>query len=196
MNWLTSSVPGMGLVLLSFDPVLADIARDHSEDMGLQHYFAHMNPAGQNPTARGTAAGYSCRKNYGSYYTNGIAENLFLNNLYSSVTYYSNRETVYHWNTPEAIAQITVAGWMNSSGHRENILARPLTAKVSGLRLHLKRCISPKIFADRILSSPYARVYRDIEPDRFPFTDCDCFWQIRATVNALMSDINTIRPGF
>jgi len=29
---------------------------------------------------------------------------------------------VYHWNSPEAIAQTTVAGWMNSSGHRENIL--------------------------------------------------------------------------
>jgi uncharacterized protein YkwD len=113
---------GSGLSALRFDPVLADIARKHSEDMGLQHYFAHMNPAGQNPTARGTAAGYNCRKTYGSYYQYGIAENLFLNNLYSSATYYSNRETVYHWNTPEAIAQITVAGWMNSSGHRENIL--------------------------------------------------------------------------
>lgn len=111
-----------GLGSLSFDPALAGIARNHSEDMAAQHYFAHMNPGGQDPTARGTAAGYSCRKNYGLYYTYGIAENLFLNNLYSSATFYSNRETVYHWNSPEAIAQITVAGWMNSTGHRENIL--------------------------------------------------------------------------
>ena len=107
---------------LSFDPALADIARKHSGDMAAQHYFAHMNPAGQDPTSRATAAGYICRKNYGSYYTYGIAENLFQNNLYSSATFYSNRETVYHWNSPEAIAQTTVAGWMNSSGHRENIL--------------------------------------------------------------------------
>jgi len=111
-----------GLSALRFDPVLADIARKHSGDMAKQHYIAHVNPAGQNPTARGNAAGYTCRKDYGSYYTYGIAENLFQNNLYSSATYFSNRETVYDWNSPEAIAQITVAGWMNSSGHRENIL--------------------------------------------------------------------------
>lgn len=111
-----------GLGSLRFDPALADIARKHSEDMAAQNYFAHVNPAGQNPTARGTAAGYTCRKNYGSYYTYGIAENLFQNYLYSSATYYSNRETVYDWNSPGEIAQTTVAGWMNSSGHRENIV--------------------------------------------------------------------------
>ncbi len=90
--------------------------------MAAQDYFAHVNPAGQNPTARGVSAGYTCRKNYGSYYTYGIAENLFQNNLYSSATYYSNRETVYAWNSAEEIAQTTVGGWMNSSGHRENIV--------------------------------------------------------------------------
>jgi uncharacterized protein YkwD len=111
-----------GLGALQFDPALADIARNHSEDMAAQDYFAHVNPAGQDPTARGIAAGYSCRKNYGSYYTYGLAENLFQNNLYSSATYYSNRTTVYSWTSPEEIAQSSVAGWMNSSGHRENIL--------------------------------------------------------------------------
>jgi len=111
-----------GLGSLSVDPALADIARKHSEDMAARHFFSHTNPAGQNPTARGEAAGYLCRKNYGSYYTYGIAENLFQNNLYSAATFYSNRETVYHWNTMEDIAQVTVGGWMNSSGHRENIL--------------------------------------------------------------------------
>ena len=111
-----------GLASLRFDPALADIARKHSEDMAAQDYFAHVNPAGQNPTARGISAGYTCRKDYGSYYTYGIAENLFQNNLYSSATYYSNRETVYDWNSAEEIAQTTVGGWMNSSGHRENIV--------------------------------------------------------------------------
>jgi uncharacterized protein YkwD len=110
------------LASLSFDPALAAIARKHSEDMAAQNYFAHVNLAGQDPTARGTDAGYICRKYYGSYYTYGIAENLFQNYLYSSATYYSNRKTVYAWNSPEEIAQTTVAGWMNSSGHRENIV--------------------------------------------------------------------------
>jgi uncharacterized protein YkwD len=126
---------GKGLNALSIDPALADIARKHSEDMAARHYFAHENPAGLNPTARGTAAGYSCRKYYGSYYTYGIAENLLLINLYSSATYYSNRETVYHWNTPEAIAQITVAGWMNSSGHRENILTSTFDREGIGIAI-------------------------------------------------------------
>jgi len=111
-----------GLSALDIDHELAAIARAHSEDMAAHQYFAHVNPRGQDPTARGDAAGYSCKKTYGTYYTYGIAENLFLNNLYSSATYYSNRETEYTWNSPEEIAQITVNGWMNSSGHRENIL--------------------------------------------------------------------------
>lgn len=111
-----------GLASLRFDPALAGIARMHSEDMAAQDYFAHVNPSGQNPTARGIAAGYTCRKNYGSNYSYAIAENLFQNYLYSSATYYSNRETVYEWKSPEEIAQTTVGGWMNSSGHRENIV--------------------------------------------------------------------------
>jgi len=124
-----------GLGVLRFDAVLADIARKHSDDMSAQGYFAHENPAGQDPTARGVAAGYICRKNYGSYYTYGIAENLFQNNLYSSATYFSNRETVYDWNSPEKIAQTSVAGWMNSSGHRENVLTRTFDREGIGVAI-------------------------------------------------------------
>ena len=111
-----------GFVPLFLDPVLSDIARDHSEDMAAWNYFAHVDPGGENPTDRGADAGYTCRKDYASYYTYGIAENLFQNNLYSSATYYSNGRTEYDWSSPEEIAQTTVSGWMNSSGHRENIL--------------------------------------------------------------------------
>jgi uncharacterized protein YkwD len=111
-----------GLKALILDPSLSDIARNHSEDMAALNYFSHVNPNGENPTDRGNDAGYSCRKDYGSYYTYGIAENIFQNNLYSSATYFSNGKTVYDWNSPEEIAQTTVSGWMNSTGHRENIL--------------------------------------------------------------------------
>jgi uncharacterized protein YkwD len=111
-----------GLKALTLDPLLSDIARNHSEDMAARNYFSHVNPYGENPTDRGNDAGYTCRKDYGSYYTYGIAENIFQNNLYSSATYYSTGKTVYDWNSPEEIAQTTVSGWMNSTGHRENIL--------------------------------------------------------------------------
>ena len=110
-----------GLSSLSYDSSLASIARKHSADMARNNYFAHVNLEGLGPTERGTKVGYSCYKNYGSYYTTGIAENIMQNNLYDSITYY-NGIPRYAWNSQEEIAQSTVSGWMNSPGHRQNIL--------------------------------------------------------------------------
>jgi len=87
----------------------------------LRIIFDHVNLKGEDPTARGLESSYRCYKDYGSYYTDGIAENIFQNNLYNSVTYY-NGIPIYDWNTLEEIAQSTVKGWMNSPGHRKNIL--------------------------------------------------------------------------
>jgi uncharacterized protein YkwD len=110
-----------GLSSLSFDQALTGIAQKHSEDMAKNNYFSHYNLRGLGPTERGNQVGYSCYKNYGSYYSTGIAENIMQNNLYDSVTYY-NGISVYDWNSLEEIAQSTVNGWMTSSGHRQNIL--------------------------------------------------------------------------
>ncbi|MDO9324065.1 MAG: CAP domain-containing protein [Methanoregula sp.] len=110
-----------GLSSLSYDSALASIARKHSADMALNNYFEHVNLQGLDPTDRGNKAGYSCNKNYGSYYTTGIAENIMQNNLYDSVTT-TNGIPRYDWNSQEEIAQSTVEGWMNSPGHRKNIL--------------------------------------------------------------------------
>jgi uncharacterized protein YkwD len=110
-----------GLSSLSYDTSLASIARKHSADMAKNNYFSHYTLQGLDPTGRGSQAGYSCYKNYGSYYTTGIAENIMQNNLYDSVTYY-NGIPRYAWNTQEEIAQSTVDGWMTSPGHRQNIL--------------------------------------------------------------------------
>jgi len=51
-------------------------------------------------------------------------ENLFLNNLVKSYTYDKDTGEVidYQFNSIEEIAQSSVAGWMKSPGHRENIL--------------------------------------------------------------------------
>jgi Uncharacterized protein with SCP/PR1 domains len=118
---INSERQSYGLAPLSYDPALAAIALSHSNDMALNNYFAHVNPAGQTPADRGNAAGYTCKKDYGSYYTIGIAENLFQNNLYTSVTE-TNGVYTYDWTTPEEIARSSVTGWMNSEGHRKNIL--------------------------------------------------------------------------
>ena len=107
---------------LSFDNRLSSLAREHSEDMSARNFFDHDNPDGQDPTARGLEAGYSCHKELGGgYYSEGIAENIFQNNLYDSYTQ-SGTYISYNWLTPEEIAQSTVDGWMHSSGHKQNIL--------------------------------------------------------------------------
>lgn len=52
----------------------------------------------------------------------GLSENIFQNNLYDTVWYTNGIITSYEWNTLEELAQSTVNGWMNSPGHRANIL--------------------------------------------------------------------------
>jgi uncharacterized protein YkwD len=112
-----------GLSSLNYDPFLADIARGHSWDMVSRTFFEHVNPDGLNPRARGDVAGYPCIRVMGTTTYEGIAENLFQGNRYSG--YYTNAEgtvTSYDWDSLENISQVTVNGWMNSPGHRQNIL--------------------------------------------------------------------------
>ena len=111
-----------GVSSLSLDDKLASVARVHSVDMSINNYFEHDNKKGEDPTMRGQNMGYTCRKDYGSYYTNGIAENIFQNNLYDSTSYVNGIPVSHDWNSLEEIAQSTVNGWMNSPGHRQNIL--------------------------------------------------------------------------
>jgi uncharacterized protein YkwD len=112
-----------GLSTLSSDPFLADIARGHSWDMVIRNFFEHMNPDGKLARDRGVAAGYPCIRvvKGGSY--NGISENLYKGTRYAS--YYSNAEgviTAYNWSSVDEISNQAVTGWMNSPGHRQNIL--------------------------------------------------------------------------
>ena len=120
---------------LKIDRALSEIARRHSEDMDRRRFFDHVNPDGQGPTERGVAARYKCVKYLagftssdsdgnvirGDYIAEGLAENLFQNNLYNRVII-SSSGTTYEWNTADKIARTSVEGWMASQGHRENIL--------------------------------------------------------------------------
>jgi uncharacterized protein YkwD len=108
---------------LAYDPRLAAVARKHSQDMAELDFFAHENLRGQSPTDRADQAGYTCRKDYVSYYTIGIAENIFQTWLYSSyTTSLSSLVASREYMTMEEIASQVVTGWMNSPGHRQNIL--------------------------------------------------------------------------
>ncbi|PKL58073.1 MAG: hypothetical protein CVV34_04220, partial [Methanomicrobiales archaeon HGW-Methanomicrobiales-5] len=112
-----------GLSTLSYDPFLADIARGHSWDMVVRNFFEHMNPDGKLARDRGVAAGYPCIRVVKGASYNGISENLFQGTRYTS--YYSNDAGVisaYNWSSADEIADRAVTGWMNSPGHRQNIL--------------------------------------------------------------------------
>lgn len=104
------------------DEAVDRVAHAHSADMAARGYFAHDSPEGLDPTGRAGKAGYECRKDYGSYYTTGLAENIWQGHTYSS--YMTPGVTSsYSWlEGEEELAGQAVRGWMGSPGHRENIL--------------------------------------------------------------------------
>ena len=108
---------------LSFDRQLAEIARAHSADMAKRKFFNHTNPEGKNATDRGRAAGYLCQKFYGGFIRQGLAENLYRGSLYSRIRI-TGTQRIYDWYSPEEIARKAVEGWMDSEGHRRNILQK------------------------------------------------------------------------
>jgi len=106
-----------GLSALQWDPALASVARGHSQEMAATNFFSHTNPAGQDPTERAVAAGYPVRRDLGGMrYSIGIAENIDKMPTGNVVGH------GYVGNDPQNIARAMVQAWMNSQGHRENIL--------------------------------------------------------------------------
>ena len=110
------------LAKLSWDEELAEIARGHSEYMVKTDHFSHKDLKGRGFSYRYEEHEYNCKVSISeSKYMRG-AENIFENNRYSSTTYSGGEPISHDWNTQEEIAESTVEGWMNSEGHRENIL--------------------------------------------------------------------------
>lgn len=119
---------------LDYDPRLATIARGHSADMARRSYFNHNSPEGRGADDRARAAGYPSRRQVGNRIY-GIGENIFMTNSYNArrrewetVRWPDGRETrrnereITNWYTNPEIAELVVSGWMNSPGHRENLL--------------------------------------------------------------------------
>lgn len=110
------------LSLLSWDASLAEIARYHSRDMIERGYFAHTGPDGETMGDRYEQFGYECRvpKGDGSYATGG--ENIAY--VYAS-----------QYDDADAVAARIVDLWMDSRGHRENILREYWENEGIGVRL-------------------------------------------------------------
>lgn len=109
-----------GLRSLTWNDSLSQIALKHSRDMANRNYLGHDTPEGITFSDRYRLDGYSCEIRIGNQVHTG-AENIALGRLYNSM---STRNGVadYRWNSVQQIALKTVDGWMNSPGHRENIL--------------------------------------------------------------------------
>lgn len=84
-----------GLTELQANEKLAEVARRYSQQMAEQDFFSHTSPTGETPSQRVRSAGIGYRL---------VGENLFKST-----------------NIPQPV-NAAVEGWMDSPGHRENIL--------------------------------------------------------------------------
>lgn len=114
------------LSTLARDERLVTLARAHSTDMLVNNYFSHENKNGCSSSCRAQSAGYA-------YWM--IGENIYMLNGYAL-------------NAPELAAKI-VSGWMNSSGHRANILQSGFTNQGIGVAVEGK-----KVYATELLAKP------------------------------------------
>ncbi|KKZ14451.1 MAG: hypothetical protein TH68_04720 [Candidatus Synechococcus spongiarum 142] len=124
-NWIihytNAEREAAGLRPLSHDPAISAIAREHSRNMirfGLYHEIH-----GKDPTDRALEAGYTCRAYHGDgSYSFGLSENIY---EYPKITEWSETLTEIvptSFQGDQTMALALVQGWMNSPGHRRNIL--------------------------------------------------------------------------
>lgn len=116
-----------GLRELEWNGELAYVARLHSEDMVSRGYFEHEAPDGKTHDDR--------LHDQGIYYYNKSAENLAKISYISSYTYdiLSGRVMNRTYRALGEVIGFAVSGWMNSTGHRENILIKDLDQSGMGV---------------------------------------------------------------
>lgn len=116
-----------GLPSVEHDDEVASIARTHSHDMGERGYFSHVNPEGEGPHDRfGDRFPRECR---------GVGENLAVVGTASTTD-------------ADDIAEKIVEGWMDSEGHRENILTEKWDSQGIGVYLADQRAFATQNFCD------------------------------------------------
>ncbi|NCJ05670.1 hypothetical protein GS597_03925 [Synechococcales cyanobacterium C] len=84
-----------GLQPLRSQPQLTGVARRYSQQMAERRFFSHSSPEGSTPRQRVESAGVQARL---------VGENLFMSTRISDPV------------------PVSIRSWMNSSGHRRNIL--------------------------------------------------------------------------
>ncbi len=113
-----------GLSTLKSDIRLASIARAHSQDMLTNDYFSHTDLSG---------CGSSCRMSNAGYAWSAAGENIYTMTGYSM--------------GPAAAARHMVDGWMDSPGHRANILNGTFTNHGIGVATSGSTVYATSVFA-------------------------------------------------
>lgn len=109
---------------LVWDERLAAVTRQHSEDMATWNYFSHTNPEGLGPVDRCRRVGFPVREipTGGNQYYLGCAENIFQCSVIERTWYLNGIPVRSDYRGEEEIALLVIEGWMESPGHRDNIL--------------------------------------------------------------------------
>jgi uncharacterized protein YkwD len=156
-----------GLPPLTENQLLDAIARERAKDMLEKQYFAHVSPTGQQASDIAQSVGYHYKV---------IAENI------GSGDFYTNQKIV--------------DGWMQSPGHRNNILsaevreigAAVLQGKMKGTPMYISVQIfglqSPPV-APNICVAPSENLMRDIEMKKAEMTS------LQDQLNRLKNELDT-----
>ncbi len=115
------------LSLLTYADSLHRLGIVHSRDMAQRGFFGHNNPEGEGVNDRATALGLSCVRTLDEQTTaRGFGENLYRGSLFNRYRdIFQNGQRIrreFDWKTESDIATDVVRGWMDSPGHRANIL--------------------------------------------------------------------------
>lgn len=103
----------------------ARLAQAHADDMAERGYFDHVNPQGDDATGRGARLGMVCQRLVGTTLLSGFGENLYATGAFDAyrVVRQGLRSRVeYDWKQPEDLAREAVRAWLDSPGHRANLL--------------------------------------------------------------------------
>jgi len=129
---------------LAIHPLLVQLARNHSADMGARNYFAHTNPDGLTPFDRLRAVNY----------VGAGGENIYAGNGRGVSDAYR--------------------GWMNSAGHRANILDLYASYKDSGIGVALITSGTYGNYFTQVFGSSSSSaahllgvIFRDVNADNF-----------------------------
>lgn len=108
---------------LTYDERLETIAQFHSDNMVSEGFFAHDSPSGMSMSDRYDRFNYNCRVETGANTYAAGAENIAY--TYAGQDVRTDSGSIINHNFNEtSIGRGLVNQWMNSTGHRKNILRR------------------------------------------------------------------------